>query len=170
MKRPPRDAPTVTDASGEERGEAIAVSEGAAAEEAPAEEAAVEQVPTREEEGQPVAPAEDVPAGEGEAETAGAGISELGTEDEPLPEETAQPPLSDEPRVEEESGAEAVAGHGGPLSQSADVRETELAVEVPSQDVVSALPEMDLPVEEGEAAVDQVSEEEAAPEPATAPA
>ncbi|HMC52003.1 MAG TPA: hypothetical protein VKI64_04510, partial [Acidimicrobiales bacterium] len=128
MERPSSDAPTVTDASAEEPEEAIAVSEGAAAEEAPvgeeapAEEAGVEQAPPREEEGQPVAPAEDVPAGEGEAETAGAGISELGTEDEPLPEETAQPPLSDEPPVEEKSGAEAVAGHGGPLSQSADVR------------------------------------------------
>src|SRR5438105_4927347 len=154
MERPSSDAPTVTDASAEEPEEAIAVSEGAAAEEAPvgeeapveeapAEEAGVEQVPPREEEGQPVAPAEDVPAGEGEAETAGAGVSELGTEDEPLPDETAQPALSDEPPVEEESGAEGVAGHGGSLSQSADVRETELAVEVPSQDVASALPEMD---------------------------
>ena len=63
MERPSSDAPTVTDASAEEPEEAIAVSEGAAAEEAPvgeeapAEEAGVEQAPPREEEGQPVPPA-----------------------------------------------------------------------------------------------------------------
>src|SRR5436190_1669522 len=102
---------------------------------------------------------EDVPAGQGEEETPEAGVDELSVPDEPLPEETAEPTMSDEPPAQEEPSAEeAVAGHGGPLSQSADVRDSELAVELPSEEVAPAAPEMDLPVEEGEEARDEMAD------------
>src|SRR5919201_767416 len=145
MEQSSGDSRTITDDSAGDQEEEVAVSEEASGPEAPGREEAEEAPARGEEEPQPFTPAQDVPAGEGEAETAAVGVSELSVEDEPLPEETAEPAVSDEAPVEEESGAEAVAGHGGPLSQSADVRETDLAVEVPSEEVASALPEMDLP-------------------------
>jgi transcriptional antiterminator NusG len=104
---------------------------------------------------------EDVPGPQDEAETAEAGVSELTGPDEPLPEETAEPAVLDEPPVDQEPAEEeAVAEHGRPLSHSADVRESELIVELPSEGVAPAAPEMDLPVEAGEEVREEMSDAE----------
>jgi transcriptional antiterminator NusG len=150
MERSTDDARTATEETAEEPEEAFAVPE-AAPEEAPSDS-------------QEAATPEDEPAGEAEAETVSAGISELTVPDEPLAEETAEPAVADEPPVEKEPAKEAAPGHGGPLGESAGVQETELAVELPSEDVAPAGPEMDLPVEAGEEARDEMAD--AAVEPA----
>jgi transcriptional antiterminator NusG len=143
----------------------------------PADEAGAPEEPETPDES--ATPEEDVPAGEGEAATVEAGIAELDVADEPAPEEVAEPVVEDEPPVEEQPGEdEPVAGHGGPLSESAPAGDEEGIVEAPSAEVAPAVPEMDLPVEEGEQAEDLMAdavielpeaEAEAEAEPAAEP-
>jgi transcriptional antiterminator NusG len=174
MDRLPDDIDATPDGSDEEAGGAVPEAEvetGAGPEvpvtEAPpsdpADEAgAPEEFDTPEESDTPEEteePDEDVPAGEGEAATVEAGIAELEVADEPVPEEVAEPVVEDEPPVEELPGEdEPVAGHGGPLSESAPAGDEEGIVEAPSAEVAPAVPEMDLPVEEGEQAEDLMAD------------
>jgi len=184
MDRLPDDIDTTPDGSDEEPGDAVAeveVETGAGPEvpvteppSDPADEAGALEEPETTEGSE--TPDEDVPAGEGEAATVEAGIAELDVADEPVPDEVAEPAVEDEPPVEEQpSEDEPVAGHGGPLSESAPVGDEEGIVEAPAAEVAPAVPEMDLPVEEGEEAADLMADAvielpEAEPEAPTAAA